>query len=169
MLLVKWVKLDGLEDETLITILRQLRAGYPHHPHSFPQSIDLGLLKCPPTGGLVITNPIDQEIIPRVLAGGPQDSLSCICPSWLTAEETLNWLGISLLQIALIPQPLLPSRQSGEVGDRRYRPPWSQGCGGLYFRRHLCAITADPGGDGLCLSPVPDPLPISSASSLPVA
>ena len=52
--------------------------------------IDLGLLKRPPTGGLVITNPIYQEIIPRVLASGPQDSLPSIRPSWLTAEGSLN-------------------------------------------------------------------------------
>ncbi|NET60016.1 MAG: hypothetical protein F6K47_28865 [Symploca sp. SIO2E6] len=37
--------------------------------------IDLGLLERRPSGGLVITNPIYQEIIPRTLANSSQDSL----------------------------------------------------------------------------------------------
>jgi hypothetical protein len=34
-------EIDSLEDETLVTVLRQLRAGYPHRPHSFPHSLAL--------------------------------------------------------------------------------------------------------------------------------
>jgi hypothetical protein len=52
--------------------------------------IDLGLLKRYPTGGLAITNPIYQEVIPRTLANGPQDSLPRISPTWLTPTGTLD-------------------------------------------------------------------------------
>ncbi len=52
--------------------------------------LDLGLLKRNRAGGLVIANRIYQEIIPRVLANGPQDSFSTIHPSWLTPEGTLD-------------------------------------------------------------------------------
>jgi hypothetical protein len=41
----------------------------------------LGLLRRDPQGGLVIANPIYREVIPRVLVGGTQDSLSRIAPS----------------------------------------------------------------------------------------
>jgi hypothetical protein len=52
--------------------------------------VDLGLLRRDPAGGLVLANPIYQEILPRVLAQGPQDSLPTIAPSWLTAEGKLD-------------------------------------------------------------------------------
>ena len=52
--------------------------------------IDLGLVRRDPAGGLVICNPIYREVIPRVLALGPQDSLPTIRPSWLTAEGALD-------------------------------------------------------------------------------
>ena len=51
---------------------------------------DLGLLRRNPAGGLVIANRIYQEVIPRVLANGPQDSLPTISPSWLTPAGTLD-------------------------------------------------------------------------------
>ncbi len=41
-------------------------------------------------GGLVISNPIYREVIPRVLVQGTQDSLPLISPSWLTAKGELN-------------------------------------------------------------------------------
>ncbi len=44
--------------------------------------IDLGLLRRDPRGGLVISNPIYREVIPRVLFQGTQDSLPLISPSW---------------------------------------------------------------------------------------
>ncbi|HBL30785.1 MAG TPA: polyketide biosynthesis operon protein CyrO [Acidobacteria bacterium] len=34
-------EIDALYDETLLSVLRQLRAGYPHRPQRFPQSIAL--------------------------------------------------------------------------------------------------------------------------------
>ncbi len=52
--------------------------------------VDLGLLKRDPAGGLVIANPIYREVLPRVLAQGPQDSLPIISPSWLTPSGELD-------------------------------------------------------------------------------
>jgi hypothetical protein len=52
--------------------------------------VDLGLLRRDPAGGLVIANPIYREVLPRVLAQGPQDSLPIISPSWLGANRELN-------------------------------------------------------------------------------
>lgn len=34
-------EIDALRDETLISILRQLRDGYPNRPEGFPQSVGL--------------------------------------------------------------------------------------------------------------------------------
>jgi hypothetical protein len=52
--------------------------------------VDLGLLRRENSGGLVIANPIYQEILPRVLAQGPQDSLPQISPTWLNATGDLD-------------------------------------------------------------------------------
>ena len=52
--------------------------------------IDLGLVRRDPERGLVIANPIYQEIIPRVLAGGAADSLPFLRPTWLTAGGKLD-------------------------------------------------------------------------------
>jgi type II secretory pathway predicted ATPase ExeA len=52
--------------------------------------LDLGLLRRDPAGGLVISNPIYREVIPRVLVQGTQDSLPHISPSWLTPKGELN-------------------------------------------------------------------------------
>ena len=43
-----------------------------------------------PMGGLVIANPIYREVIPRALAGGPQDSLPIIQPTWLKLDGSLD-------------------------------------------------------------------------------
>ncbi len=53
-------------------------------------AIDLGLLRRDPMGGLTIANPIYREVIPRVLASGPQDSLPSIQPSWLKSDGALD-------------------------------------------------------------------------------
>ncbi|MBT9313985.1 AAA-like domain-containing protein [Leptothoe spongobia] len=53
-------------------------------------ALDLGLLRRDPAGGLTIANPIYREVIPRVLASGPQDSLPIIQPSWLQSDGTLD-------------------------------------------------------------------------------
>jgi hypothetical protein len=52
--------------------------------------VDLGLLRRDGSGGLVVANPIYREVLPRALAGGPQDSLPQISPTWLDANGTLN-------------------------------------------------------------------------------
>jgi hypothetical protein len=39
---------------------------------------------------LVVANPIYREVLPRVLAQGPQDSLPIISPTWLTAKGELD-------------------------------------------------------------------------------
>jgi hypothetical protein len=52
--------------------------------------VDLGLLRREDQGGLVIANPMYREVLPRVLAQGPQDSLPQLSPTWLTAEGTLD-------------------------------------------------------------------------------
>jgi hypothetical protein len=39
---------------------------------------------------LVVANPIYQEVIPRVLANAPQDSLPIIAPTWLTPDGKLH-------------------------------------------------------------------------------
>lgn len=51
---------------------------------------DLGLCRLDPQDGLVIVNPIYQEIIPRVLAYTTQASLPSMSPSWLTPDGQLN-------------------------------------------------------------------------------
>ena len=52
--------------------------------------LDLGLVVRSQEGGLKIANPIYQEVIPRVLSQGTQDSLPMIQPSWLNADGRLN-------------------------------------------------------------------------------
>ncbi|MEE3719463.1 AAA family ATPase [Tumidithrix elongata RA019] len=52
--------------------------------------LDLGLVVRSQEGGLKIANPIYQEVVPRVLSQGTQDSLPMIQPSWLNADGSLN-------------------------------------------------------------------------------
>jgi hypothetical protein len=52
--------------------------------------VDLGLLRRAGGGGLVVANPIYREVLPRALAGGPQDSLPQIAPTWLNVDGSLN-------------------------------------------------------------------------------
>lgn len=52
--------------------------------------VDLGLVRRDPQDGLVVANPIYQEVIPRVLASGPQDSLPRLAPTWLQADGRLD-------------------------------------------------------------------------------
>ncbi len=52
--------------------------------------VDLGLLRRDPAGGLVIANPIYREVIPRVLAQSPQDTLPTIAPTWLNPDGSLD-------------------------------------------------------------------------------
>jgi hypothetical protein len=80
--------------------------------------VDLGLLKRDPAGGLVIANPIYREVLPRVLAQGPQDSLPIISPSWLNPRGEL--MTDTLLQAFLAfwlqhGEPLLKSASYPEI------------------------------------------------------
>jgi type II secretory pathway predicted ATPase ExeA len=52
--------------------------------------VDLGLLQRDPNGGLIIANPIYREVLPRVLAQGPQDSLPSISPTWLNSVGEID-------------------------------------------------------------------------------
>jgi hypothetical protein len=51
--------------------------------------VDLGLVRRANGGGFVIANPIYREVIPRMLASGPQDTLPRIAPTWLRPDGTL--------------------------------------------------------------------------------
>lgn len=52
--------------------------------------VDLGLARRDPAGGLTIADPIYREVIPRVLANSPQDSLPHISPTWLKPDGSLD-------------------------------------------------------------------------------
>ncbi len=80
--------------------------------------VDLGLLRRDPAGGLVIANPIYREVLPRVLAQGPQDSLPIISPSWLTSEGKLDTAALLDAFLAFWLQhgePLLKSASYPEI------------------------------------------------------
>jgi type II secretory pathway predicted ATPase ExeA len=80
--------------------------------------VDLGLLKRDPAGGLVIANPIYREVLPRVLAQGPQDSLPMISPSWLNPRGELMTEALLQAFIAFWLQhgePLLKSASYPEI------------------------------------------------------
>ncbi len=52
--------------------------------------VNLGLVVRASPGGLAPSNPIYREVLPRVLASGPQDSLPSISSRWLTPEGQLD-------------------------------------------------------------------------------
>ena len=52
--------------------------------------VDLGLIRRSTEGGFVVANRIYQEVLPRVLASGPQDSLPRISPTWLKPDGQLD-------------------------------------------------------------------------------
>nr|WP_217352431.1 ATP-binding protein [Candidatus Viridilinea mediisalina] len=80
--------------------------------------LDLGLVRRDPAGGLVIANPVYREVIPRVLARGPQDSLPRIHPTWLRSDGSLD---VECLRDAFLAfwrqhgQPLLASAPYHEI------------------------------------------------------
>jgi hypothetical protein len=53
-------------------------------------AVDLGLVKRADGGGLEVANPIYREVIVRSLAGGAQDSLPRMQPTWLDARGHLD-------------------------------------------------------------------------------
>ncbi len=52
--------------------------------------LDLGLCKMGAEGGLVMANPIYQEVLPRVLTTVPMAALPQISPSWLNQAGVLD-------------------------------------------------------------------------------
>ena len=52
--------------------------------------VDLGLCRKSPLGGFEIANPIYKEVIPRVLANGPQTTLPQFQPTWLDEKGKLD-------------------------------------------------------------------------------
>ncbi|MEQ8996895.1 MAG: hypothetical protein RID53_10380 [Coleofasciculus sp. B1-GNL1-01] len=82
-----------LREDRVRVILEPILAGQelgdiPNDDRQF--LVDLGLVVRHPAGGLTPANPIYREVLPRVLASGPQDSLPVIHPSWLTREGKLD-------------------------------------------------------------------------------
>ncbi|MEO1590564.1 MAG: ATP-binding protein [Cyanobacteria bacterium J06632_22] len=82
-----------LREERVRAVIEPILAGQelgtvPNDDRQF--LVDLGLVVRNPAGGLMPANPIYREVLPRVLASGPQDSLPVIQPAWLTAEGELD-------------------------------------------------------------------------------
>ena len=110
-----------LREDRVRAVIEPMLAGrelgdVPHDDVQF--LIDLGLCRMGAQGGLVIANPIYQEVLPRVLSQTPQASLPQISPSWLTAAGDLD--PDQLLQAFLSfwrqhGQPLLKSAPYHEI------------------------------------------------------
>ena len=84
---------ERLRENRVKAVIEPILAGQelPDSPNDDRQYlVDLGLLKRESAGGLAIANPIYREVLPRVLAQGPQDSLPIISPSWLNERGELN-------------------------------------------------------------------------------
>ncbi len=84
---------DKLREERVRRVIEPMLAGtalgeVPEDDRQY--LVDLGLLRRANGGGLVVANPIYREVLPRALAGGPQDSLPQIRPTWLNADGSLN-------------------------------------------------------------------------------
>lgn len=82
-----------LEEPRIRAVIEPLMAGQELNqvpPDDRQYVIDLGLVKRSVEGGLVMANPIYQEVLPRVLASGPQDSLPQISPTWLQPDGQLD-------------------------------------------------------------------------------
>ena len=110
-----------LQEDRVRAIIEPMLAGQdlgiiPNDDRQF--LIDLGLVIRDPAGGLTLANPIYREVLPRVLASGPQDSLPIISPSWLTSDGQLD--PQKLLEAFLIfwrqhGEPLLKSAPYHEI------------------------------------------------------
>ena len=84
---------DKLREARVRRVIEPMLAGTA--PGEVPEDdrqylVDLGLLRRAGGGGLVVANPIYREVLPRMLAGGPQDSLPQIAPTWLNPDGGLN-------------------------------------------------------------------------------
>lgn len=84
---------DKLREPRVRRVIEPILAGgalVDMSPDDRDYVVDLGLVRRAAGGGLTIANPIYREVIPRVLAGGAQDSLPRINPTWLTADGQLD-------------------------------------------------------------------------------
>ena len=84
---------DKLSEERVRRVIEPMLAGtlmegVPEDDRQY--LVDLGLLRRDGAGGLVVANPIYREVLPRSLAGGPQDTLPRIAPTWLNPDGSLN-------------------------------------------------------------------------------
>ncbi|HAS82351.1 MAG TPA: hypothetical protein DCS43_06685 [Verrucomicrobia bacterium] len=84
---------DKLREERVQRVIEPMLAGtlmegVPEDDRQY--LVDLGLLRRDGAGGLVVANPIYREVLPRALAGGSQDTLPRIAPTWLNADGSLN-------------------------------------------------------------------------------
>ena len=112
---------ERLQEPRVRRIIEPILAGEPPERVPFDDRqyvVDLGLVRRDPSGGFVIANPIYREIIPRVLSGGPQDSLPHIAPTWLKTNGRID--SDRLLQAFLSfwkqhGQPLLKSAPYHEI------------------------------------------------------
>ena len=80
--------------------------------------VDLGLLRRSSEGGIVVANRIYQEVLARMLASGPQDSLPQISPTWLQPDGQLDidkLLDAFLMFWRQHGQPLLKSAPYHEI------------------------------------------------------
>ncbi|QOV23417.1 AAA family ATPase [Anabaenopsis elenkinii] len=84
---------ERLREDRVKAIIEPILSGeeLPNTPEDDRRYLlDLGLVIRSKEGGLKVANPIYQEVIPKVLAQGTQDSLPMIQPSWLTPTGELN-------------------------------------------------------------------------------
>jgi hypothetical protein len=84
---------ERLREPRIKAILEPMLAGemlgdVPDDDRRF--AIDLGLVRRTEQGGLDVANPIYREVIARVLASGPRDSLPQIAPTWLKPDGRLD-------------------------------------------------------------------------------
>ena len=84
---------ERLREDRVKAIIEPILSGeeLPNTPEDDRRYLlDLGLVIRSKEGGLKVANPIYQEVIPKVLSQGTQDSLPMIQPSWLTPTGELN-------------------------------------------------------------------------------
>ena len=77
-----------LQEDRVRAVIEPMLAGQElgdTHQDDVQFLTDLGLCRMSLQGGLIIANPIYQEVLPQVLSQTPQASLPQITPSWLTA------------------------------------------------------------------------------------
>lgn len=112
---------ERLREERLRVILEPMLAGLPlgNVPSDDIEfTLDLGLCKMDPLGGLVIANPIYQEILPRMLAITPMAALPQISPAWLKRSGALDLEALRDAFLAFWLQhgePLLKSAPYAEI------------------------------------------------------